>query len=146
MKENAIEVAVIFRKEDGKILRVSTFPARFRGKITEDDIGVYLRGIDTQDFSMVFVKGKEYLDIDKFRVETDVDGNFVDIVEKADVLSPFNEEEVSVNQELLGREIDIVISVLSVIDDPARLMKYKELEEKGRARPEILNFFKQKGV
>lgn len=147
VKENTTEVAVIYRKVDGKILRVSTFPVRFKGKVTEDDVGRYLPGVeDLSDYAMVFVKGKQYLDIDRFRVETDVDGNFVDIMEKADVLSPFNDEDVEVNQDLLGREAQIVVSVLSVIDDPVRLAKYKELEEQGQNRPEVINFFKQRGV
>ena len=146
MEDNTTEVAVIFRKVDGKIARVSSFAPRLKGKITEEDVGVYLRGIDVEDFSMVFVKGKQYLDIDRYRVETDVDGNFIDIIEKADVLSPFNDEDVSVNQDLLGREVSIVVSVLGVIDDPARLAKYRELEEAGQNRPEVINFFKQRGV
>lgn len=146
MGDNITEVAVIFRKEDGKILRVSTLPHHLIGKITEEDVGVFLHGMEIQDFSMVFVKGKEYLDIDRYRVETDVEGGFIDIVEKADVLSPFNEEDINVNQELLDREAEIVISVLSVIDDPARLSRYKELERQGQNRPEVLNFFKQRGV
>lgn len=147
VQENATEVAVIYRKADGKIVRVSTFPARFKGRIDEEDVGKYLPGVeDVGDFSMVLVKGKQYLDIDKYRVETDVDGLFVDIVERADILSPFTEEDVEVNQELLGRAANIVVSVLSVIDDPARLAKYKTLEEQGQNRPEVMNFFKQRGV
>ncbi len=146
IKDNVTEVAVIFRKDNGKIVRVSTLPFYLVGKITEEDISTFLPEMETEDFGMVFIKGKEYLDIDKYRVETDVNGNFIDIVEKADVLSPFNEEDVNVNQDLLDREAEIVISVLSVIDDPARLSKYKELEEQGQNRPEVLNFFKQRGV
>jgi hypothetical protein len=147
MDDNITEVAVLFRKTDGRIVRVSTFPEHLKGKITEEDVATYLPGVeDVSDFSMVFVKGKEYLDIDRYRVETDVEGGFVDIVERADVLSPFNEEDTNVNQDLLDREAEIVISVLSVIDDPARLAKYKEIEERGQNRSEVLNFFKQKGV
>ncbi len=142
--DNTTEVAVIYRKVDGKIVRVSTYPAHFKGKITEEDVSTYLRGMDTKDFSMVFIKGKQYLDIEKYKVETDVEGGFIDITEKADILSPFNEDDVAVNQDLLSREAEIVISVLSIIDDPARLEKYRELEEAGQNRAEVINFFKQK--
>ena len=140
------EVVIIYRKTDGRLFRVSTLHDQIAGRITEDDIDLFLPGMDTEDFGMALVKGKQYLDIEKYRVETDVDGNFLNIVEATDVLSSFGAEEVQVNQELLDREPNIVISVLGVIDDLARLAKYKELEEQGQCRPEVLNFFKQKGI
>jgi len=139
------EVAIIYRKIDGKIARVCTLPSYLVGTLTDKDINKLFPGIDMSDFDMVFIKGKQYLEIEKFRIEVDNNGKFVDIVEKVDVLSRFN-EEVQINPELLDREVDVVISVLSVIDDPNRLKKYKKLEEEGRNRPEIINFFIEKDI
>lgn len=139
------QVAVIYRKSDGKIVRVSSLHSSLVGQVTEEDLHRFLPDIDTSEFNMVFVKGRQYLEIEKYKVEIDVHGNFIDVVEKTDVLTSFN-EDVQVNAELLDREADIVVSVLSVIDDPARLARYKELEQRGQNRPEVMNFFKERGV
>jgi len=141
------EVAIIYRKSDGHIARVFTLSSHLSGKITEKDINKFLPNIpDLDAFKMILMKGKQYLEIDRYRVETDAEGNFIDVVEKVDVLTPFSEDTVQVNPGLLDRETDIVISVLSVIDDLVRLAKYKELEEKGANRPELMNFFKDRGI
>lgn len=139
------EVAIVYRKIDGKIARVSTIPPHLTGIITEKDMDKLFPGVDMSDFNIVIIKGRQYLEIDRFRVQTDVDGKFVDIVEKIDVLSHFN-EEVQINPELLDRDADIVISVLAVIDDPNRLRKYKELEQEGQNRSEVINFFLERGI
>lgn len=141
------EVAIIYRKSDGHIARVCTLSPYISGKITEKDINKFFPNIeDMNAFKMVLVKGKQYLEIDRYRVETDAEGNFIDVVEKVDVLTPFSEDTVQINPGLLDREADIVISVLSVIDDRARLAKYKELEEQGANRPDLANFFKERGI
>ena len=141
------EVAIVYRKSDGHIARVFTLSSYLSGKITEKDIKKFFPNIENLDaFKMVLVKGRQYLEIDRYRVETDAEGNFIDVVEKVDVLTPFSEDTVQINPGLLDRETDIVISVLSVIDDLVRLAKYKELEEKGANRPELMNFFKDRGI
>jgi len=141
------EVALIYRKADGHIVRASSLSRYVVGRITENDMHILFPNIDDlNDFKMVLVKGKQYLEIDRYRVEVDAEGNFIGIVEKADILSPFSSEEVAINPSLLDREVNIVISVLSVIDDPARLLKYKDLEEKGQNRPEVINFFTERGI
>ena len=150
MKEQSgfsTEVAIIYRKTDGHIARVMTLSEHVRGKITEKDIRVFFPNVeDISNFGLVFIKGKQYLEIDRYRIEVDVEGNFVNIVGKADSFVPLNEDEVQVNPNLLDREVEIVISVLNVVDNLARLLKFKELEERGRNRPEIMNFFKEKGI
>jgi hypothetical protein len=141
------EVAIVYRKSDGHIARVFTLSSYLSGKITEKDIKKFFPNIENLDaFKMVLVKGRQYLEIDRYRVETDAEGNFIDVVEKVDVLTPFSEDTVQINPGLLDREVDIVMSVLSVIDDPVRLLKYKELEEKGANRLELVNFFKNRGI
>lgn len=145
MKETLAQMAIIYKKADGKIMRVSMLPANIIGKIVESDIDRFLPGIDNTDFAMVFVQGKQYLDIEKYRVETDANGAFISIIEKIDVLSSFT-QEAEVTKDLLDRDSNIVMSVLSVIDDKERLAKYKELEQQGQNRIEIMNFFKQRGV
>ncbi len=141
------QVAIIYRKFDGAILRVSTMSAKLAGKITEEDVHLYMPGIDDlDDFRMVFVQGKQYLDIDKFKVETDVNGDFVDIVEKADILTSF-EDDKDINVGLLDREAEVVITVLEVLNnDKERLAKYKVAEQRGQNRSEVMNFFREKGV
>ncbi len=140
------QVAVIYRKADGTIMRVSNLPLKLVGKIMEEDIHLFLRGIDDLSaFAMVFVKERQYLDIERYRVETDVDGNFIDIVEKADILSSFDEEK-EINVGLLDRDADIVISVLGIIDDKERLARYKTAEESGQRRSDVMNFFRERGV
>ncbi len=146
MKDNLAQVAVIYRRVDGMILRVSSIPAKLIGKVTEDDIHMYMPNVDELDeYAMVFVQGRQYLDIDKYKVELDINREFVDIIEKADILSTF-QEDYEINTGLLEREADIVVSVLSIIDDRDRLAKYKAAEERGLNRPEVISFFREKGV
>jgi len=144
-KDKPTQLAVIYRKTDGKIVRVSTLTPNIIGKITESDLDKFLPGVDLTDFAMVFIQGKQYLDIEKYRVDINAQGTFLNIIEKMDVLSSF-EENTEVTKELLDREANIVISVLGVIDDKDRLAKYKELEERGLNRVEVMNFFKQRGI
>jgi hypothetical protein len=144
-KDKPTQLAIIYKKTDGKIVRVSTLTPNIIGKITESDLDKFLPGIDLTDFAMVFIQGKQYLDIERYRVDVDAKGTFLNVVEKIDVLSSF-EENTEVTKELLDREANIVISVLGVIDDKDRLAKYKELEERGQNRTEIMNFFKQRGI
>jgi len=146
MEDFSTEVAIIYRKSDGHIARVCSL-AHLSGKITENDINVFFPNIeDMSDFGMALMRGRQYLEIDRYRVEVDVEGKFISIVEKTDVLSPFSEDEVHVDPTLLDREAEIVVSVLSVIDDPVRLQKYKTLEEQGQNRVEVMNFFKERGI
>lgn len=78
-----MRVAIIYRKVDGIILRASSIPSRLAGKITEDDIQVYMPGADNIDeYAMVFVQGKQYLDIGEYKVQVDTNGEFMGIVER----------------------------------------------------------------
>jgi hypothetical protein len=147
MEDFNTEVAIIYRRNDGHIARVCSLSSHIAGKITEKDIKVFFPNIDDMsDFNMILMKGKQYLEIDRYRVEVDVEGKFINIVEKNDVLSPFSEDQARVDPNLLDRDAEIVISVLSVIDDPVRLQKYKALEEQGQNRPEVMNFFKERDI
>lgn len=140
------QVAIVFRKVDGKIVRVSALTDSMRKKLDEKDVSqFYPGGVDTSHLNMVFVEGKEYLDIDKYKVEIDDKGEFLGVVERMDVLTSYNPDD-GVAEELLDREAAIVVSVLSVIDDESRLLRYKEAEAKGRNRPEVMNFFKERGI
>lgn len=145
MKNEPYKVAVVYHKSDGKIFRVFGLTEKVMTKIDEDDIQAFFPGQDVRHLSMAFVEGKQYLDIDKYKVETDVAGDFMDIVERADILTSFS-SQAEVSEELLDRAADIVVSVLSVIDDIERLKKYKEAELRGQARSEVLNFFKKRGI
>ena len=145
MKNDPIKVAIIYHKIDGKIYRVSGLSEKVMSKIGEEDVQVFFPGQDVGHLGMAFVEGKEYLDIDRFRVEVDPTGGFMDIVERADVLTSYT-PQAEVAEELLDRPGHIVVSVLSVIDDMERLKKYKEAELRGQGRSEVLNFFKQRGI
>jgi hypothetical protein len=146
-EEKASRMLVIYRKIDGKILRVGTLLHHLDGKVTEDDINKFWPGADKAQHAMVFIEGKEFLSIDKYCVDVDVEGNFVGIVEKAEVLSRTSDShDVEIIEDLLDRDAGVVITVLNFVDDEERLRKYKTMEEMGQNRTEIINFFKQKGI
>jgi len=141
------KMLVIYRKIDGKIVRVGTLPPSLEKNVSEDDIDKFWPGIDKAQYAMVFVEGKQYLEIDKYCVDTDIEGNFIGIVEKTEVLSRTDSiQDTELYEDLLERDASVVIAVLSVIDDEERLRKYKILEEQGRNRIEVMNFFKQRGI
>lgn len=146
IKSPTVKVAVIYRKEDGKIVRATTLTPHLLKQMKEDNIRVFLPGVDTSQFGMVFVQGKQFFDIEKYRVEVDARGRYKGIVENEEILTSVVDSEAEVTDGLLDRDAHIVISVLSIIDDKNRLAKYKELELRGRNRTEVLNFFKQKGL
>lgn len=147
-KDNDAQMMIIYRKVDGKIIRAGTLSPYMSVHLKETDLDIVWPGADKEQIAMVFVMGKKFLDIQKFHVELDKNGTFIDIVENAEVLTSSVDEqsEGEIFADLLNREPHIVISVLSVIDDKKRLAKYKELEEKGQGRVEVLNFFKQRGI
>lgn len=138
---------VIYRKIDGKILRVGTLQDYLEGQVTEDDICKFWPGADKAQHAMVFIESKEFLSIDKYCVDVDVEGNFIGIIEKVEVLSrTADSHDVEIIEDLLDRDASVVITVLNYVDDVERLRKYKVMEEMGQNRTEILNFFKQKGI
>ena len=146
-KESTPRMLVIYRKIDGKILRVGTLQHYLSDQVTEDDINTFWPGADKAQHAMIFVEGREFLDIDKYCVDVDVEGNFIGIAEKAEVLSRTETtHDVEIIEDLLDRDASVVITVLSIIDDKERLLKYKAMEEMGQNRTEIMNFFKQKGI
>lgn len=141
------KVAVIYRKEDGKIVRVTTLTPLTERTITEEDMAIFMPGIKLDSFAMVLIQGKQYLDIERYRVNVSADGEYLGIIEDEDIeIMSAIDSSAEITDGLLDREASIVISVLSVIDDQARLLKYKEIEIKGKNRTEILNFFKQRGL
>ena len=140
-----MEVAIFYRKVDGKIMRACSLSDNLRKQVTDKDIQKFFPGVDVSHLAMILMSGKQYLDIEKYRVETKGEGEFVDIVEAVDVLSSYN-PDAEVEEKLLDRPPSIVVSVLSVIDDVDRLKKYKEAERKTRNRPEVMNFFKERGI
>lgn len=147
-KDNDAQMMVFYYKDSGKIVRVSTLSPYMAVYLKETDIDVVWPGIDKEQIAMAFVRGKQFLDIRKFHVEFDKNGVFIDVLENDEVLvAPAEEQdENGIFADLLNRESHIVISVLSVLDDQERLVKYKELEERGQSRTEVLNFFKQRGI
>lgn len=146
IKEAAVKTAIIYTKDEGKIVRAVSLTKAVLERITESDLEFLLPGFDTTDLAMVFVEGKQFFNIEKYKVDLDQHGRFKEIVEREeDILGTLGGSE-DIAAELLDREISVVISVLDILTDKNRLAKYKIMEQQGRNRIELLNYFKQRGV